>query len=247
VVPLDRSGVIEPEGWQERVERALPDAKLFLRKAKAFERLALNGKKRRAGFCAYAGEVFEDGDFPAVWRHDVLKAALEAMTRGCCAYCQASVADSSYAPVEHVLPKALFPLLAFVIANYLYGCQRCNAAKADNWPANGAYVRPDVGEPRVRFVFDEHGRMHAAPGDREAAATIVDFALNRSELQEQRKLAIQHELVGLKLGMEMPGLTEAEMTALARSHMTGRLTRFSEAINQCVRRAWEARFPGVPL
>jgi uncharacterized protein (TIGR02646 family) len=248
VVPLDRSCVVEPDGWWERVERSLADPVKFWRKARAFEKLALSGRKRRAGFVAYAGEVLKDGAFPGVWRHEALKAALEKMTRGHCAYCQACVEDNSFGPVEHVQPKSLFPLLAFTVDNYLFGCQRCNLAKSDKWPESGSYVRPDVGDPRGRFVFDEKGWMHAAlPGDRDAEATIEHLGLNRKGLRRQRRKAIRRQLEELQIVLRMPGLTEAQRIILARLRIARPLTRFSEAINQNVRRAWQALAPSVPL
>jgi hypothetical protein len=240
--------VVEPDDWWERVERSLADAYGFWRKARAFEKLKLDGKKRRAGFLAYAPEVFKDEEFPAVWRHEVLKAALEAMTGGHCAYCQACVEDNSYGPTEHVHPKALFPLLAFAIANYLFGCQRCNLAKSDKWPESGAYVRPDVGDPTGRFAFDERGWMRAAVvGDEDAEVTIEHLGLNRKGLKKQRRKAIRGRLRMLRPILETPDLTEAQRVALARPHVAARLTRFSEAINQNLLRAWEARFPGQEI
>jgi uncharacterized protein (TIGR02646 family) len=227
--------------------KSLVDAPAFAQRARAFERLALNGERRRAGFRAYGGEVLVDGDFPAVWRHDALRAALGAMSGGHCAYCQACVEDNSYGPVDHFRPKALFPTLAFVVLNYFFGCQRCNLAKSDKWPESGSYVRPDEGDPRVRLVFDERGRVSAAPGDAEAEATIRDFKLNRPGLQKQRRVAIRERLRDLRGILNMPGLTDGQRVELARQRLVRRLTRFSEAINQNVRRAWGRAYPGVTL
>ena len=43
-----------------------------------------------------------------------------------CAYCEDSLADE----VEHIRPKALFPELVFVWANYLFACGPCNGPKS---------------------------------------------------------------------------------------------------------------------
>jgi len=247
VVGLDRSCVIEPADWKARVERSLPDVKEFLQKAKAFERLTLNGTKRRAGFKAYAGHVLPEGDFPAIWQIEVLKVALMAMTKGHCAYCQACVEDSSYGPVEHFLPKSLFPLSAFVVWNYFFSCQRCNLAKSDKWPAIGAYVRPDKGDPAARFVFDGRGWVRAAAGDADAKLTIRDFALNRKGLRKKRRQAIQQWLKVLRPILELEELPEARRNELAARLLVPRLSRFSEAINQNVRRAWGEALPGLGL
>lgn len=229
----------EPAEWKEKVERSLPDARLFRRLAKQFEKLDLNGKKRRAGFKAYAAHALPEGDFPAVWRMEAVKVALVAMSNGFCAYCQACVEDNSYGPVEHFRPKALFPTLAYEIGNYFFGCEQCNQKKRDRWPKRGAYVRPDEGDPAARFVFDERGRMRAARAeDADAKATIRDFKLNRKALRKQRRIEIRERLKMLRSMLEVPGLPEEVRRDLAKGYLRERLTRFSEAINQNVRQTY---------
>jgi uncharacterized protein (TIGR02646 family) len=247
VVPLDRSGVVAPPEWKKRVRRRLKDARAFSRKAKAFEKIPLNLAKRRDGFCAYAGHVFKKGEFPEVWKCEELRTALRRMTGGYCSYCQASVEDGSFAAVEHFQPKSLFPTLAYDVGNYLYSCPRCNHHKGDKWPASGAYVRPDLGNLTGRFRFKRTGWVKVVRGDSDALATVRDFSLNRKGLRKKRRAAIKEQLNALEPILKMPGLTDDQRLRLARPHVKKRLARFSEAINQNVRRAWKRWFPGVPL
>lgn len=247
MVPLDRSLVTAPPDWADRVRKALSDERELRRKATAFERLALNGEKRRSGFVAYAGHLLVEGELPAVWRCEEVKIALHAMTDGHCAYCQASVEDSSYAPVEHFQPKSLFPTLAYEVGNYFYSCQRCNLAKLDKWPASGGYVRPDVGDPSRRFRFKKSGWVKVARGDEDALATVRDFELNRRGLRRRRRGVIQREMKKLAAILRISGLTEDQLRKAVKPFFAERLSRFSEAINQNVRRACARSFPQAAL
>lgn len=247
MVRLRRTGVRQPKGWKKRVEKALGDHKGFERKARAFEKLALIGKKRQAGFKAYGCAVLAGcgGDFPAVWRKSkALKEALRNMTDGHCAYCQKGIEKGH---VDHVQPKSLFPLLTYRVRNYLYACARCNEAKSNNWPAKGGYVRPDRVDPAGRFVFHDDGRVEAAPRDKRAKETVDGIRLDRVGLRKLRKVAIEQALKTLLPVLTTPGLPDAFRLAQARLHLLPALSPYSEAVNQSVRRAWAARFPGVAL
>lgn len=246
MVEIHRHGVTEPKGWKKKVARALGDAKAFDRKARAFERLALDHPKRLPGFPAYAGRaMLPEGDFPAVWRRaKALKAALYAMTEGHCAYCQKAI---ERATVEHVRPKSLFPTLAYCVDNYLPTCTECNEAKSNRWPAEGAYVRPDAGDPAPRFVFGAHGEMWAAPGDEEAHATIWDIGLDRAALRKMRRVRIEQAMKTLRPILEALGVPEAVRVAHVKRYLVSQLSPFSEAMNQSVRRAWGLAFPRLPL
>jgi uncharacterized protein (TIGR02646 family) len=258
MVRLDRCKCPDERGWKARVQRAFPKACAFWKKARAFEKLALNGAKRRGGFVAYAGETLPAKkkatstkkratkgtkkplarEFPALWRQDKrIVEALASISKGHCAYCQKFIRDELYVAVEHFQPKNLFPLLAYAWENYLPSCGKCNSHKLDRWPLNGAYVRPDDGsDPTSRFVFDEKGRIRAARADDEdARATIKDFGLNRRALRKMRWTRIKDLLRDLR---EAAKLARGDMNALRlffriklpKTH----LSEFSEAIRQMV-------------
>lgn len=252
MVPLDRKGVTEPKGWERRVKRRLADHDELKKKARAFERLKLSGKKRQDGFVAYAGHVFKlkkgstKPEFPAVWRCKELKGSLRKMTKGKCAYCQGDVDATSHAAVEHFKPKSLFPTLAYEVGNYLYSCPLCNEAKSDNWPASGEYVRPDNGDPRGRFRFKKSGWMKVIRGDGDALATVRDFGLNRAGLRVSRENAIRRELKKLKSILKLlmsSAVPDSMRLTTLRPFLVPMLGRYSEAINQNVRRAVRKAFP----
>lgn len=247
MVKLRRVKVVEPKGWQTKIARRIPNLAGLQKKAKAFERLKIDGKTRQAGFKTYAAAAFAScgGDFPAVWRRSkALKKALERMTDGHCAYCQKGTEEGQ---VEHVRPKSLFPTLAYEVKNYLHACPRCNLAKSNKWPARGSYLRPDRTDPAGRLVFHDDGRVEAAPNDRRAARTVADIQLDRHGLRKLRRGHIERALSGLVQALNLPGLPVGVLQQFARGQLVPALSPYSEAVNQSVRRAWAARFPGVPL
>ena len=249
MVRLERGGLAAPLTWKAKVDKRFPDAVVFWREAVAFEHFDLVVRKT-TGFKAHAKHTLPPPkhDFPAVWRKSkALKTALCAMSDGHCAYCQASVNDAGAGAVEHFRPKSLFPTLAYEWDNYFYSCERCNTFKSDKWPVRGGYVRPDVGNPAVRFIFMPFGRVKAVSGDSEAKNTVRDLDLNRPPLASKRKTAIRASLRGLRTILNMPGLTDAQRHELAKMYTVGKLSRYSEAINQNVRRVWGRFFPQLQI
>ncbi|WP_437911130.1 hypothetical protein WME95_33095 [Sorangium sp. So ce327] len=245
MIRLRRKGVAAPADWQETVDAAFPDAAAFWSKARAFEKLAEHGAKRREGFARYAPEVLpadEDGkpDFPPVWRIDArVRQAIAGMSHGFCAYCQSPVSsthpgkggeDRPPGQIEHFRPKARFPAQAYAWDNYFLGCMGCNGAKHDKWPAGG-YIRPDEGKPSRRFVFAENGEIKAREGDEQARFTVEDFGLDRHWLTQHRGHAILSHLDFVRKLVGRPGIRLQDM-------LITRPVAFSEAINQNVRRAW---------
>ncbi|XXX73777.1 HNH endonuclease [Sorangium sp. So ce134] len=227
------------------MDAAFPDAAAFWKKARAFEKLAEHGAKRKKGFASYAPEVLppdKKGNpaFPQVWRADGrVRRAIAGMSRGFCAYCQSPVSsthpgakgeDRPPGQVEHFRPKARFPAQAYAWDNYFLACMGCNGAKHDRWPAGG-YVRPDEGKPGSRFVFAEDGAMKGRKGDEQAERTVKDLDLNRYWLSYHRGRAIQTHLVFVRrmlASLDMP----------VEDLLIEPPAAFSEAINQNVRRVW---------
>ncbi|XXY52549.1 HNH endonuclease [Sorangium sp. So ce269] len=227
------------------MDAAFPDAAAFWKKAKAFEKLAEQGAKRKKGFARYAPEVLpcnKSGtpDFPPAWRTDTrVRKAIAGMSHGFCAYCQSPVSSThsgtkgKHKPpgqVEHFRPKARFPAQAYDWGNYFLVCMGCNGAKHDKWPSAG-YVRPDEGEPGSQFVFAKNGKVRACKGNERAKYTVEDFSLNRYWLSRHRGMAIQ---LYLNLVNNLMGRSELQLEDL----LVEGPSQFSEAINQNVRRAW---------
>lgn len=242
---LDRSGVEAPSDWQATVDGAFADADAFWKKARAFERLAEHGTRRKKGFVRYAPGVLPlntkgKPELPPVWqKDDGVRQAIAGMSSGFCAYCQSQVSSSHPGKrgkerppgqVEHFRPKARFPAQAYDWGNYFFGCAGCNGAKHDKWPVGG-YVRPDEGSPGHRFLFKESGDVRAREGDGPAKSTVKDMDLRRYWLVEHRRGAIEAHLKMVKLLVGRTGIQ------LAKLLVPGSVA-FSEAINQNVRRIW---------
>lgn len=252
MIALDREGVSAPARWDEDVKAKLPDPAAFSSRATAFESLDVNSKQRRMGFIGFAPEVLpkvgQKKDFPLVWRKQkYVKKTLRKMSQGHCAYCQTYNAGGAWGDVEHYRPKSLFPTLAYEWDNYFYSCTICNNTKSDKWPAAGSYVRPDTGDPSVRFVFDKDGGIEEVPGDEEAKITITDLGLDRQGLAEGREILIRGALASVRATLEMQGLSLNQKRHLVRARLPADLSPFSVAVSQCIRRAWKAAFPGQLL
>lgn len=250
MVRLERGKLTAPKTWKAKVDKQFPDADAFWKAAAAFELLALAVRVATRGFKSHAKHTLPPPghEFPAVWRSSTaLKKALAAMSDGHCAYCQASVEDAGPGAVEHFRPKSLFPTLAYDWHNYFYSCERCNTFKSNKWPNDGQYVRPDEGDPSLRFVFTRRGRVRAAPRDPAARHTVRDFDLNRAPLATKRRTAIGTSLRMIQHIVSMPGITPAQRRQLALMHIVAPLSRYSVAINQNVRRVWGQAFPGVRI
>lgn len=245
MIRLRREGVEAPADWRETVDAAFPDAAAFWKKAKAFEKLAEQGAKRKRGFTSYAPDVLPANrkgkrDFPPVWRAEAcVRTAIAAMSQGFCAYCQSPVSSTHPGTrgkerppgqVDHFRPKARFPAHAYDWNNYFLACMGCNVAKGDAWPSGG-YVRPDDGEPGSRFVFMRSGAIRAREGDEQAKRTIEALDLRRDWLTWHRGKAIERYLKYVVPLIGRPGFPLEKL-------LIDGPDEFSEAINQNVRRAW---------
>jgi len=88
--------------------------------------------------------------FPfSAYRHKELKAALESIFHGKCAYCEWRYGGGSYFEVEHYRPKKIYYWLAAEWTNLLPSCKRCNNGKLSKFPlANGGKAATRKGEER---------------------------------------------------------------------------------------------------
>lgn len=147
-----------------------------------------------------------------------LRQALSRDFSGICAYCDEECAPSTdrgkstwVETIDHFRPRARFPHLTYDWPNLVYACERCNKAKADQWPEHddlvnaflaaydrfipaSEYVNPNALDGQLPasafFDFDvETGEIVPAEsvGDREwsiAVRTIRDIDLNDRNLGE---------------------------------------------------------------
>ena len=247
MVRLSRKGINPPKKFTDQVAAKLP--KSYASKAAAFEKLPLNGAKRRAGFAAYAPDALPTSkgkpQFPALW--GTTKDVIGAMTNGHCAYCQLVVFGGQPGDVEHFRPKSLFPTQAYVVGNYLLGCRTCNQTKSNKWPVGRlTYVRPDAEDPARYFEFLDDGSIQGVKKGKRAEATILDFGLDRAWLKSHRKSEIARALASLK-ALFSTGLAPSKMCAVARTLLREDLAPMSAAVNQCVLREWNVLNPGTLL
>lgn len=254
MIRLDRAGVKTPKDWKRRVDDALaPNAAAFRKKARAFQKLSEQSAKRKKGFAAYAPTTLPKNakgkrEFPAVWqKHQEVRESIATMSFGHCAYCQSSVSSNHAGKgekekppgqIEHFKPKSRFPSQAYVVGNYFLACASCNVAKSDKWPSCG-YVRPDRGSPEKRFVFHEDGTISAARRrDAQATSTITDLGLDRYWLNEHRKNAIENHLKVVRTHLDFAKKYVQLSSVKLDDLVVSKDARFSEAINQNVRRAF---------
>lgn len=255
MIRLDRTRVKILATWSTHVQKAFPSLTAFLEKAEAFEKLDIDDPVRRAGFRSYASEVLpcqgkkKDRDFKKIWGK--AKKSLAEMSHRKCAYCESRINAEQSAVVEHFRPKALFPSLVYDWGNYFLGCDRCNGAKSDKWPPNGAcYVRPDEDDPATLFLYREDGRMQPVGLGGPAEVTIHDLDLNREWLLRSRALAIQvvlEDLAGLLEEAEIPEKALEHLVAKKFERLQNPELAYSAAVRQCFVRAWSWRFPWRPL
>ncbi len=70
---------------------------------------------------------------------------LREMTQGHCAFCDCyPLEDRSGEPVEHFIPKSMFPGEAFSWDNLYYSCELCQGTKGGQW--DDALLRPDAAD-----------------------------------------------------------------------------------------------------
>ena len=87
------------------------------------------------------------------WGHAEIRSSLDDETSRRCAYCEAFIGHVAYVNVEHILPKAKFPLLAHEWDNLTAACPRCNTNKGSYHVDGLTVVNPYVDNPsdHVRF------------------------------------------------------------------------------------------------
>ena len=114
-----------------------------------------------------------------------------------CGYCERRFepVGELQSSVDHFRPRSRFPRLVYEWDNWVSCCQRCNFAKADQWPDTG-YVDPCAADllelPEEHFDYAPlTGEIVVKPGltrdaRRKAENTIDDLGLNETQLRNSR-------------------------------------------------------------
>ena len=119
-----------------------------------------------------------------------IKETLKRETSGKCMYCEGYIGAVSYPHIEHFRPKSIYPDKTFEWSNLGLGCQVCNTNKNDVFDENLPYVNPYEENPDDYFIF--LGTMILQkPGSARAENMKNQLKLNRPELMEMRKAAIE--------------------------------------------------------
>ena len=124
------------------------------------------------------------------YNHPDVKGALTLETHGKCMYCEGFISAVSYPHIEHFRPKVKYPDKTFEWENLGLGCQVCNMNKGDEFDESLPYINPYYENPDDFFIF--LGTMISQrPGCTRAENMKTQLQLNRPELMEQRKEAIE--------------------------------------------------------
>lgn len=128
------------------------------------------------------------------YNHEKIRAQLQSMFHGKCAYCESHIGHVSYDQIEHFRPKGEFRDLCFSWENLLLACGRCNdkGHKGEKFPEDadgGPFVNPAAENPDDFFDFvidSETGITEVKPKNTRGHTTERELGLNRWELQRHR-------------------------------------------------------------
>jgi len=150
----------------------------------------------------------EEDIHPHIYTHDIVKAELEKMYPGKCAYCESKL---EHIEIDHYRPLDRYPWLAYEWSNLLPICSGCNKSKASQFPVKGSRVEtppsdrsqwradsesfltekplllhPGLDTPEDHLIADEKGRIHPKNNSERGRATIDICGLNRPDLVGKR-------------------------------------------------------------
>lgn len=89
----------------------------------------------------------------SVYNKPYIKTALLKMSNNKCSYCECLVNKEGYAPIEHFLPKSLYPNKVVTWGNLLSSCTRCNTNKGDFDTGKNPFIHPINDIPKEHLQF----------------------------------------------------------------------------------------------
>lgn len=193
-----------------------------------------------------------------VYKDARIKAELERLFHGKCAYCEALYVLTHPVDIEHWRPKSKFPLDAAEWENLFPSCIDCNRmrkhevdvgggvkktlllGKGDRFPVDASkkplLLHPCDDEPKDHIVFDDQGVVKAQGRTAKAAASIEHYALNRMALvharYERRLLAERYITVIRTLAAQLERIDD--LAARATGAQATRLRQVSQAIDELI-------------
>lgn len=121
-----------------------------------------------------------DPDLANHWRD--FRGELGARFNGKCGYCERACAAAPGNPksptLDHFRPLNRFPELAYVWANWVFSCWRCNEFKGCKWPETG-YVDPCPAD--LADCPEEHFDVDADTGYLLAKNTLASAAIAKAQ------------------------------------------------------------------
>lgn len=169
--------------------------------------------------------------------HSDVKAALNQLFLGKCAYCESKITHVDYGHIEHFRPKRgprARPDLTFEWTNLFLACGKCNGAefKGDKFPEpqqGGPPVNPCDDDPNehLDFHYDPIAQLASVYAlTRRGEITESLFGLNRRELRTYRSQVVRKLVALARLAQADPEAAEllqsatqsdAEYAAFART------------------------------
>jgi len=137
------------------------------------------------------------------YKDPVNKDALRKSTAGKCMYCESKIEHNSYAHVEHIKPKAIFPELEFVWDNLGFCCPVCNTNKGEKYEETIPFIDPYSENPEDHIVFYEFLICPKHDSER-GRRTINELDLNRGNLVDRRKEKLNKLVILLKAAKHTP-------------------------------------------
>lgn len=131
--------------------------------------------------------------------HKSIKEAVKAESHGKCAYCESKPLHVSSGQIDHVVPKSVAPQLSFEWSNLIFCCEKCNQFKSNH----EGFIDPVVHDPEAclqwagPMVFPVTDAASGAVNE-EAKFTVSTIRLNRAELLEQRKEALDKIILSIE-------------------------------------------------
>ncbi|PAE08250.1 TIGR02646 family protein [Terribacillus saccharophilus] len=122
------------------------------------------------------------------YNHPEIKEGLREETYGKCAYCESKIEHISYAHIEHILPKTIFPELTYEWNNLTFCCERCNKLKGDYYNNDMKLVNPYEDDLDSIFLFLGPTIVYK---DIQGQFTIDKLQLNRMQLVEKRMYVVE--------------------------------------------------------
>lgn len=132
------------------------------------------------------------------------------MTCGKCIFCEGILGETGYPQIDHYMPKAHFPDLAFEWSNLLPVCQICNREKGDS-NHKRELLKPNEEDPEPLLYLNAEGFLEPldASASERVALTIKLCGLNRGGLVSSRR----------RLWQDLTGLLSGDPVSWALGHL----------------------------